>query len=69
VQVELLANNRQREDSRVSELYFLITLTKIKCEDLLGNIAKALSLYDELLESIRTCQGQNEVYRYFQSLK
>jgi hypothetical protein len=68
-QVEGLCSTKQREDARVSELSFLIAITKAKGEELLGNIPRALALFDELLEDIQTCQGQNEVYRYYAALK
>jgi hypothetical protein len=34
-------------------------ITKIKCEEILGNISKAYVLFDELLQNIETCQGKN----------
>ncbi len=68
-QIEGLASTKQREDARVSELSFLIAITKAKGEELQGNIPKALVVFDELLEDIQTCQGQNEVYRYYMTLK
>lgn len=58
-QIEGLSSTKQREDARVSELCFLAATIKAKGEEILGNIPKAVAVFDELLEDIEACQGQN----------